>query len=283
MRYCCSILLLILFVSCIKLSNETYHHLSIDERRKLSADYTQLAQRLETGSPDYMTILEKAVRVNDQNDLAWRELSLPYLYTGEIEKWSRYIEKAIELNPEAWQAWRGYDRLFYFRDYAGALFDLDASDTLTKNQVDYPSNVSVDYLRGLCYLGLEDYPKSKEYFNKFIEDEKIKVGDKFIDESAFLYLGIIANYEESYTKAISQFERGILYEEGMADFHFHWAKSLCFLGRYEEAHDQIMLAKSKFLDNNYFRRYRVEAIEQIYLTDIIELEEDIIFSLSIHI
>jgi tetratricopeptide (TPR) repeat protein len=91
----------------------------------------------------------------------------------------------------AWQAWRGYDRLFYFRDYAGALFDLDATDTLTWDQVDYPQNISVDYLRGLCYMGLKDYDRAIEYFKKFAEDEATKVGEEFIDEAVFLYLGKI--------------------------------------------------------------------------------------------
>ncbi|NNF21025.1 MAG: hypothetical protein HKN67_03720, partial [Saprospiraceae bacterium] len=64
------------------MSNETYHHMSPDERRTLSADYTQLAKRLERGSSQNMRLLEKAIRINPSNDLAHYELSIPYLHNG---------------------------------------------------------------------------------------------------------------------------------------------------------------------------------------------------------
>lgn len=266
---------LLMFCSCDRLSNERYNHLSIDERRALSAEYTQLAKRLEIGSPDNMEILEKAIRINPKNDLAWRELSLPYLYSGMYEEWSGYIEKAIELNPEAWQAWRGFDRLFYFRDYAGALFDLDASDTLTRNQVDYPQNISVDYLRGLCYFGLNDHVKSIEYFERYIEDEGEKVGEAYIDESVFLYLGLIYERTGNYGKAFEMFERGLKFEDSYADFNFHMARLFCYEDKLEEALQQFEIARKKYEDNNRHRAYRYEAIMQLYASDLDNLEEQL--------
>jgi tetratricopeptide (TPR) repeat protein len=223
-------------------------------------------------------LLEKAIRINAKNDLAWRELSIPYLYAGLLEEWNRYSDKAVQLNPEAWQGWRGYNRLYFFRDYAGALFDLDATDTLTKNQIDYPQNISVDYLRGLCYMGLKDYRKSIEYFEKFVDDESIKLDPPFVEETAFLYMGIIANREGRFQDAITLFERGLMYEEGYADFNFHMAESFCFLGDVQNATKQIEIAKIKFNDNKYMRRYQGEAIEQIYLSDIDALDEQISYS-----
>lgn len=275
-----SILLVFVALSCGRLTKENFHLLSEDERRSLSAEYTQLAKRLETGSPKNMMILEKAIRINPQNDLAWRELSLPYLHAGMYSKWSENIEKAIALNPEAWQAWRGYDRLFYFRDYAGALFDFDASDTLTRNQIDYPQNTSVDYLRGLCYYGLRDYQKAEEYFSRFIEDEKIKVGDPYIDESAFLYLGLIAIEQNRLADAEMQFLRGLKYEDSFADFNFHLAKLYCILDDPEEAEKQYKMAKKKFDNGNHLRGYRYEEIAQLYISDFEELEEQINYSLA---
>ena len=277
-KYYPSICLLILSIalsSCLKLSNERYDHLSIDERRALSAEYTQLAKRLETGSPKNMEILDKAVRINPRNDLAWRELSLPYLYAGLFEEWNNHITKAIELNPEAWQAWRGYDRLYYFRDYAGALFDLDASDTLTRDQVDYPQNRSVDYLRGLCYFGLNDYSKSIEYFNKYIEDEALKLGDAYIDESVFLYLGLIYEKQGDYLEAIRMFDRGLKYEDSYADFNYHKARLHCYMDNLAIAKKEFNKAREKYEDGNRMRAYRYEAIGELYLSDYDKLYEQL--------
>lgn len=276
LKYCLSLCVAICILSsCDNLSNETYYHMSDEERKTKSLDYTALAGLLERGSPKSMRLLEKAVRLDPNNDRAWRELSLPYLYAGLIEEWNKNITKAIEVNPQAWQSWRAHDRMYYFRDYAGALFDLDATDTLTKNQVDYAQNTSVDFLRGVCYLGMHDYPKSEEYFNIYIEDEQAKVGDKFVDETAFLYLGIIALYKDNYSQAIEYLKRGIKYEEGYADYHYHLARAYCFLGDIKQASSEIEIALKKFDDNNHLRGFRYESVEQIYRAQIVNLSESI--------
>lgn len=279
-KYFLSLLFIIILTSCYKFSDETFRHLSVNERRSLSAEYTQLAKRLESGSPRSMMILEKAIRINPKNDLAWRELSLPYLNAGLYKEWHTHIDKAIELNPEAWQAWRGYDRLFYFRDYSGALFDLDATDTLTRNQVDYPQNISVDYLRGLCYFGLKDYNKSIEYFNKFIIDETEKLGEAYVEEAAFLYLGLISMENGKWEEARAHFQRGLKFEDSFADFNFHLARIFCLEDNPLEAAGQLEIARNKFEDGNYLRAYRYEAICQLYKSDFDALDEQINYSLA---
>jgi len=273
LKYCLSLIIILYgFSACDNLSNETYYHLTDEEKKSKSIKYTSLAALVERGSPKSMRLLEKAVRLDPNNDIAWRELSLPYLYAGMIKEWNENIGKAIEINPEGWQSWRAHDRMYYFRDFAGALYDLDATDFLTVDQVDYAHNASVDYLRGVCYLGLNDYPKSIEYFNKYIEDEKSKVGDKFVDETAFLYLGIIAIHKENYSLAIKHLLRGIQYEDGYADFHYHLAKAYCYLGDHKKASLEIETALKKYDDKNRLRGFRYEAFGQIYRSQITELK-----------
>jgi tetratricopeptide (TPR) repeat protein len=276
LKYCLSFLVGILILSgCDMISNETYHKLSINERRKLSADYTQLAMRLEMGSPKNMRLLEKAIRINPKNDLAYHELSIPYLYRGMLKEWAEYSNTAIKLNPQAWQGWRGYYKLFYFRDYGGALFDLDATDTLTVDQTDYASNMSVDYMRGLCYLGLKNFDKAEEYFNIYIEKETAENGAAYVDENAFLYLGIIKNYRKDYMAAVQQFERALLYETGIADVHYHKARALYAMGQNQEAEIDLEKAKTLMQEQKYLRGYFYEALEQIYESDIKRLEAHI--------
>jgi len=275
LKYYLSFLVIVVCASCVEFSNETYHHLTHDERKTLSADYAQLARYCERGSPKNMRLLEKAIKIDPQNDLAWRDLALPYLYAGMINEWNKHMKKAVELNPVAWQDWRGYQKLYFFRDYSGALFDLDATDTLTFNQVDYPQNISVDYLRGMCYLGLEQYDRSIEYFDKYIDDETEKVGEAYVDESAFLYLGIIANSQNRFDDAIKHFERAAKFEIGNADLDYHKAKAYLSIGEIEKAQELLLNAKKKFEDDEYMRGFRYEAIEQLYLSDIKTLEASI--------
>jgi len=275
-KYCLSLFaILLVFSSCVELSNETYYHLDWDERRKLSADYTQLAKRMQRGSPKNMRLLEKAVVIDPKNDLAWRELSLPYLYAGMIKEWNENMSNAVDLNAEAWQAWRGYQKLYFFRDYSGALFDFDATDTLTWDKTDYPQNISVDYLRGLCYLGLEQYDESTRYFNKYIADESEKVGEKYVDETAFLYLGIICNYQSKYKEAIKYFNRAVEFEKGVADVDYHKAQALLNIGKHSEAEELLLNAKKKFEDDERMRGWYYETIEELSINDFATLEASI--------
>ncbi|NNK89577.1 MAG: hypothetical protein HKO89_03135 [Saprospiraceae bacterium] len=247
--------------------------MSPDERRTLSADYTQLAKRLERGSSQNMRLLEKAIRINPSNDLAHYELSIPYLHNGMYEKWNNHITQAVELNPQAWQGWRGYSKLFFLRDYGGALVDLDATDTLTVDKTDYAQNMSVDYLRALCYLGLNNLEKSREYFMIYTEKEEASVGEKFVNENAFLYLAIIELMDEKPGTALEYLNRAVKFEEGLADMYFHKARALYKLNFVKEARESFEKAKALFDEGRYLRGYRYEAIEQIYESDFQRLKD----------
>ncbi len=275
-KYCLSLNVAIVIVGCFDVVKNDYHMMPADERRRLSADYTQLARHMQAGSPEAMRTLEKAARIDPNNDLAWRELSRPYLSVGMIAEWNDHMERAVLLNPQAWQAWRGYHKLFYFRDYGGALFDFDLTDTLTVGQTDYPMNRSVDYLRGLCYLGLKNHEKAIEYFNIYIDDETQKVGAPYVDETAFLYLGIIAYREKEYDLALNHFNRAVQYEEGTADMYFHRSRTRLKLGDLPGAKQDFEKARTLFDDGRYHQGYDFEMPEQLYKSDLNAFEEILI-------
>jgi len=130
-------------------------------------------------------------------------------------------------------------------------------------------------LRGLCYLGLEQYDESTRYFKKYIDDESVKVGEKYIDETAFLYLGIICNYQKKYEDAIKYFNRAVEFEKGGADVDYHKAQALLNIGKHKEAEDLLMNAKKKFEDDKRLRGWYYEAIEELSIKDFATLEAHI--------
>ena len=202
MKYCLSLALILSALFFIKtsdrLSNETYRELDINDRRKLSADYLALAKSLEMGSPKAMRLLDKAARINPENELVWKELSWPYLYSGDYKKWSEYIDKAISLNPQEWQGNRGYIKLSFFKDYGGALYDIEAHDTI-KTEISFRGRVyATSYLKGLCYLGLENYELASSSFLSYLESIENKQGSFEVNPMANIYLGIIENYHQNY-------------------------------------------------------------------------------------
>lgn len=276
-KYCLSLVFLSVWVSCDKLSNETYHHLEEKEKLALSAKYVTLANTLQRGTPKQMRMLEKAIRLNPRNDEAWTNLGEPYLYTGLYQEWNTYMNKAVLLNPERWQAQRGSDKLFFFKDYAGALCDLDATDTLTVNKTDYVDKNSVDYLRGLCYYGLKNHDKANEYFELYLKTETEKTGSKQIDKTAYLYLGIIANYHQDYQSAIEILKKAIGEYDHLADVFYQLALAYFMSGDPAIANEHITKSKELFEQDDYHKHrfHLYEVIDQLYLSEIEKLEIEI--------
>ena len=258
----------------MELSNETYNHLSNAERQKMSADYVSLARYAYFGTPKHMRIMEKAIRLDPRNELAWKRMSAPYLSRGLYEQWHDFSDKAIKLNPKAWQGWRGFQKLFYFRDYGGALYDLDATDTLTVNKTDYAENYSVDYLRGLCYLGLKNYHRSKEFFELYLDKESKDTGSNDIDQTAYVYLAIIENDYQRYESAIKFLEK-VDDEDIAGDMHYQLAYAQFMLGKVSEAHANIGKSREELEEGNYHKNNQYEVMHQLYDSQIEELSSQI--------
>ena len=266
---------LVFLLSCDQtLTKETYQLMDANQRRKLSSDYVSLANRTTLGSPQYMQLLEKALRINPKNEVAHMDLSMPYLYSGRYKEWNYHSSKVVKLNPKEWQGWRGYHKLFYFRDYGGALYDLDATDTLTLNKTDMAQNKSVDYLRGLCYLGLKNNEKALEYFNIYIDKENENNDGNRIDIMAYVYKAIIANDQQAYKKALELCAM-VNPKKINADTYYQQSIAHFMLGNIQEASTTINKCKSAYKDDNYNKAFTYEPLNQLYLNTIEKLENDI--------
>ncbi len=279
MKYCLSLALILSALFFIKtsdrLSNETYRELDINDRRKLSADYLALAKSLEMGSPKAMRLLDKAARINPENELVWKELSWPYLYSGDYKKWSEYIDKAISLNPQEWQGNRGYIKLSFFKDYGGALYDIEAHDTI-KTEISFRGRVyATSYLKGLCYLGLENYELASSSFLSYLESIENKQGSFEVNPMANIYLGIIENYHQNYDEALNYLNPAMQEEKPLADSHYHAAYANFMLGKNELANEQVESALQLFDTGKYNQERMVEVQYQLYHRNIERLAQDI--------
>lgn len=167
---------------------------NVDTSKEDAAKAVYFAGNHYQGTQININALAKAIELDSTNVEAWRELSIPFLKRGMPHLWKKYMDKAIELDPVTWQGSRGYNYLWFYRDYKKAIADFDATDTLTPNFIDAPQGHSVDYWRGIAYLGLKDYKNSIAYFDKHIQKEIDETGEDWVEHEAFLYRGI-AHYE----------------------------------------------------------------------------------------
>lgn len=224
------------------------------------------------GTPKAMTLLDEILEIDSTNAEAWRERSIPYLKRGFPGQWFKNYEKAIVYDAKEWIGWRGYNYLFFYKDFRRAISDFDATDTLTKGFTDFPQAMSVDFLRGICYYGLESYDTALVFLQRYIDAELQGSGGlDFIDQNAFLYKGRIHQKLNNHDSALLAFNTGLKIFDQSSDLHYHKSYSFLAQGKLTLAKSEAQLAKQYFDLGYAHRRPYIEVLDQIYDYDIIEL------------
>lgn len=268
----------ILFAYC---SCSKDNHIVTEDNKKLAAQMFNDEQLKHDfngkyqGTTKAFKILDNIHTLDSTHAEAWRTKSTSYLKRGLPHKWKPLISKAVKYNPKLWQPYRGYLYLMFYRDYKNAIADFDASDTLTPNFIDAPFGQSVDYWRGLSYLGLQDYKNSLAYFNKFIKIETEEWGEDAVEVTGFLYRGIALYESNEFSDALKDFDKVLFYNYNhSADAKYYKALIL----KNTNPKEAKQLIESAIIDFNtgYFnRRPYVEAIHQIYLEDLETLQNEL--------
>ena len=269
LKYCLSILFLALIISC---KNNT-DVLSSEERIALSKEMFRDLGHGGQGTAKQLSILDSIVALDSTNCDAVRELSVAYLKRGLMKEWKPLFDKAVECDSKIWVPWRGYLYFQFYRDYEKAIADFDASDTLTPNFTDAPQGHSVDYWRGLAYLGLKDYENSIKYLDHYINEVTEENGEDWAEPTAFLYRGI-AHYENKNSEAaLKDFDKMIFYNrDKTADGSYYKALILFEENKYEEAKKELNTALENFNLGYYNNHHYTEALKQIYIQDLNNLE-----------
>ncbi|WP_313114854.1 tetratricopeptide repeat protein [Aequorivita sediminis] len=275
LEYCLSLLFIAaVFASCEKDTSQ----MSEAEKKQYSVELYKEAVGLHAaqGDPRVMTKLEHAVAMDPNNCKALRELSVAYLKRGLIDEWKIKFDKAANCDPKIWVPWRGYLYLQFYRDYEKAIADFDASDTLTPDFTDAPQGHSVDYWRGLAYLGLKDYENSIKYLNRYVDDVTKKNGEDWAEPTAFLYRGI-AHYENNTPEAaLIDLDKMIFYNQNKtADGSYYKALILFEQNKCEDAKKELETAFNNFKNGYFNKHHYTEALKQIYIQDLNNLENAI--------
>jgi len=226
------------------------------------------------GSPESMKRIEEAIALDTTYAEAIRELSVAYLKRGIPHKWKPIFDKAVEKDAATWQPWRGYLYLWFYRDYEKAIADFNASDSLT-DYIDHPQGHSVDFWRGIAYLGLKDYENSISYWDKHITKETQDSGEDWVELEAFLYRGIAYFESGNAKKAVENFDKVIHYFKQSADAKYYKAMILKN-DDFAEAKLLIEDAIVDFKDGFYNNRPYVETLRQIYLEDLERLKNSLL-------
>lgn len=250
---------------------------SEEEKFKLTDQMTtNLIRKYGQGSVAEVMVLEEAIRLYPQRADLYREIGIPYGKRGMAVEFHPPYSKAVELDPETWQGYRGYMYLYFYRDYERAIADFDALDALTPNFVDYPQATSIYFMKAVAFLMLEDYDQALSLLDQHITEELRTTTEDFIDLKTFVFQGIAHYKKGDLDLAKKSFDRGTKNTPYSADLWYWTAKLAAETGDKATAQNAIEKAKTQF-DKEYFNnRPYVEEFFQIYELDIKDLEAQII-------
>ncbi|MDB2521360.1 tetratricopeptide repeat protein [Flavobacteriaceae bacterium] len=228
------------------------------------------ADTFRQGSDMEIAYLDSIIALNPNYDNAWWEKSTWFIKKGDYINYFKYMNKAVELNPKVHIGWRGVVRLYYLRDYRGAINDLNTLIDFYPDQKGIAARGEpVLFLLGKIYWQMKEYNTAIEYFDRYIKEETEASGKEWADINTFLYKGICLYQLGEYKNALESFENAIGFSKRFPEAYFHAGKTLLKLDKNIQACDYFLKAK-QYANEGYIRmdEYR-EVFGQLHYDDIV--------------
>jgi len=215
-------------------------------------------------SYEYQNALDKALAIDSTFSDAYKYKSTAYLKAGNFIEWKKLMDKAVELDPESHLFYRGWCRFQFFRDYKGAIEDIERLDSLADYDIGFGQNgyYHLQTTRALCYKQIGQQAKAISIFESCLHDPDFIHGPYF-----YVHLGVLYLDQKSFAKA----EKYLLLqqeENDLAENRFYLARVYLAQGRTADALSNLEIAKEKYENGlSFFDPYGPQ-VDQIFLEDI---------------
>lgn len=215
-------------------------------------------------SAAFQAILEDALAIDSTYAYAYREQSVAYLKSGDFITWKKLMDKAVKFDTLANLGYRGWCRYQFFRDYQGAIDDIELFDDYMKNDIGYSANghYHLNIAKAFCYKAIGEKAKAIS-----IIENQLKTPDYEAGIYDYLHLGIL--YYE-----LGQFDlaRETLTKQerlnDIAENRYYTALTNLALGNNESYHENLVEARVLYLEKRRLIDYYSHPQDKIYLKDI---------------
>lgn len=215
-------------------------------------------------SREYQEALDRAIEKCDYFSYAYRHKSVAYLKSGDFLTWKKLIDKAVELYPEDNLGYRGWCRYQFFRDYQGAIDDIERLDSMVNH--DIGSSANGDYhlhiARAICYKALGQSEKAIR-----IIEEQLQQPDHVPGLYDYFHLGVLYLETGKYDLALAAFQKQSEANE-LADNLYYQAMTYKALGQKDQYRQSLTRAKELYLNGQKVMDHYTTPYDKIYLEDI---------------
>jgi tetratricopeptide (TPR) repeat protein len=214
----------------------------------------------------YQEALDEALAIDSTFAYAYRVKSTAYLKSGDFITWKKLMDKAVKYDPEGELFYRASCRYQFFRDYAGAIKDIELLDSLIDYDIGYSQNgdYHLNIIKALSYKAIGKPDESLQIFERQLSDSTHNVG--IYD---YLHLGVLYLEMGKFTLALRALKQQAL-ENDIAENRYYTALVHKALGDEKRYLENIKLAKEKYENGVKMFDPYVEKMDQIFLIDIID-------------
>jgi len=224
------------------------------------------AKGLYQFSMEYQAIMDEAIKIDPTFDYAYWAKSIAYLKSGDFLSWKAIIDKAVEYNPKEHLGYRGWCRYQFFRDYEGAIRDIERLDSLVDYDIGMCQNgmYHLNIAKGICYKAIGN----KEKAIKVIE-EQIQYNEEkdLIGSYDYLHLGVLYLEQQEFDKALTSFKKQSQVNE-LAENKYYKALIYKKMNRLEDCKVSLITAKNLYNSGLFMYDPYTIALDRIFLEDI---------------
>jgi len=250
-----------LFISLLFLSGQSFAQQLIDCGSKAVQDslfniYSKRARNFGFHGSGWDQTYDTLLAICPNIAEAYQEKGIPHLAKGNYEKALELNDKAVELDPHRWTAYRGYLHCIYTKNYGKAITDFESAEKLTPYA--FIQDHTFSFFIALSYMELGDYQKAEVYFLKDIAQQKRGEGKNDIHFNSLLYFGILYYLSNDFDKAEVYFRDCLRLYEQHPMANYYMAMTLKITGNrqkdiYFEKAKQYMQEGYKMNEPNSFQ------------------------------
>ena len=215
---------------------------------------------------EFQMALDEALRIDSSFAYAYRAKSTGYLKTGDMITYMWLMNKAVEYDPKEFLSYRGWCRYQFFKDYQGAIRDIERLDSLVDYDIGHSVNgfYHLHLARALCYKALGEKEKAR-----LIIEQQMAQDDHYIGLFDYLHLGVLHLELGDYETAVYALEKQEQ-ENDIAENRYYMAMAYKALGDHKQYEENLKIAKRKMLNEATLLDPYSEQMDKIYLADIVK-------------
>lgn len=215
---------------------------------------------------EYQTILDESIKIDSTFAYAYREKSTAYLKSGDFVTWKKLIDKAVKFNFEDNLGYRGWCRYQFFRDYKGAIQDIERLDSLVKYDIGHSINGTyhLNIAKGLCYKAIGEKEKAIQIIESQI---KLNKEEDFVGTYDYLHLGVLYFEINKFKKALETFQKQSV-QSNLSENQFYAALAYKALSNKTMYKESLKKAKKLYLTGHKMNDGYSNPMDKIFLSTI---------------